>query len=128
MVMFGGTTARKAGSTVFTASLFLVGLFVLVNIGLFFVGSISSDELEKINQFTASLGFYMQFIRWGLYLALLFYWKPIITRIAHFRRWQQYVLERALASQKTVVILLFFIEIFVIQGLPAVLITIKQLT
>ncbi|MCP4433439.1 MAG: hypothetical protein GY806_20875, partial [Gammaproteobacteria bacterium] len=113
---------------VLTASLFLVGLFILINLGLFFVGSISSDELNKINQFTASLDFYMQFLRCGVYLALLFYWKHIITRVAHFRRWQPYVLERALASQKTVMILLIFIEIFVIQGLPAALITIKQLT
>ena len=115
--MFGGTITKKAGRAVLIASLFLVGLFVLINIGLFFVGTISTDELNKINQFTASLDFYMQFLRWGVYLALLFYWQPIILRLGHFRRWEQYVIERALSSRKTVMIMLIFIELFVIQNL-----------
>tara|TARA_R110002074_G_scaffold36001_1_gene98081 strand:+ start:239 stop:619 length:381 start_codon:yes stop_codon:yes gene_type:complete len=121
MVNSNETVMKRTGRALLIFCLFLIGLFLLVNIGLLFVGTISSEKLEAINQFNTSLNFYMQFVRWGLYLALLFYWEPIIIRVGQFRQWEQYVMDRALASHKTVMIVLIVVELFAIQSLHTTL-------
>jgi len=122
MVMSTGTALKNAGRFLLVAAVVFIGLFIVVSIGLFFVGNVSTDKLEQLNTLTASLGFYLQFVRWAIYLALFLFWKPIMTFWGRIRRWEPYVVDRALASRKTVLVVLILVELFVIQNLPATLI------
>jgi len=114
---------KRAGWTLLVVSAIFLALFVLVSIGLFLVGNISVNQFEKINAFTATLNFYTQFFRWAFYLALVFFWKPIITFVGKFRQWDSLVIDRALNDRKAALVSLLAVELLVFQPLPMLLIS-----
>jgi len=122
MVMSTGSALKNAGRFLLATAVILVGLFIVVSLGLFFVGNVSTDKLERLNALTASLGFYLQFVRWAIYLALFVFWKPVLSFWGRIRHWEPYVVDRALASRKTTLLVLILVELCVIQNLPATLI------
>lgn len=113
---------KRAGRMLFLVAVVFLLLFVLVGVGLIFVDNVSVNQIEKLNQFTTTLNFYSQFLRWIFYLALVFFWKPIITFVGKFRQWDSLVIDRALNGKKSALILLLAVELLVFQQLPTLLI------
>lgn len=92
-----------------------VALFLLVGIGQLMIGNLSADSINLIDSKIKTLGFYTQFIRWFLYAALYFYWVPIIHFLSGWKKWEQHVVDRALKSKLSSLIILIGVELFIIQ-------------
>jgi len=122
MAMSTGNTLKNAGRFLLVTAAVLIGLFIVVSIGLFFVGNVSTNTLERVNNLTASLGFYLQFARWALYLALCLFWQPVMRFLGRLAHWEPYVIDRALANRKTTLVVLILVELLVIQNVLATLI------
>ena len=95
----------------------LLVLFILLSLGLFLVETLSAEQIQKLNQSIRSFGFWMQFIRWTLYLLLFIYWQPIIGYWGRVRHWHEAIIERAKTSRKSTLSILLAVELFLIQGI-----------
>ena len=95
----------------------LLILFILLSLGLFLVETLSAEQIKKLNQSIRSYGFWMQFIRWALYLLLFIYWQPIISYWGRVRHWHEAIIERAKTSRKSTLFILLAVELFLIQGI-----------
>jgi hypothetical protein len=95
----------------------LLILFILLSLGLFLVETLSAEQIQKLKQSIRSFGFWMQFIRWALYMLLFIYWQPIIGYWGRVRHWHEAIIERAKTSRKSTLSILLAVELFLIQGI-----------
>jgi uncharacterized BrkB/YihY/UPF0761 family membrane protein len=95
----------------------LIALFIMASLGLFMVESMTGEQLKQMNESIRSFGFWTQFIRWALYLLLYIFWKNIITFWGRVRGWDDVVIKRALKSRVSTFLILFAVELFLIQSI-----------
>jgi uncharacterized membrane protein len=93
----------------------LIILFIMSSLGLFMVKTLSGDQLNKLNESISSFGFWMQFIRWALYLLLFFYWESVIGFWSRVRHWDETIIDRAKMSRQSTLLILLAVELFLIQ-------------
>ena len=95
----------------------LLILFCMASLGLLMLETLSADQLKRLNESIRNFGFWMQFIRWAVYLVMYIYWQKIINFWGHFRHWDQAVIDRALKSRFSTAIIVAAVELFLIQSL-----------
>ena len=95
----------------------LLILFCMASLGLLMLETLSADQLKRLNDSIRNFGFWMQFIRWAVYLMMYIYWQKIIKFWGNFRHWDEAVIDRALKSRFSTAIILIAVELFLIQSL-----------
>ena len=95
----------------------LLILFCMASLGLLMLETLSADQLKRLNDSIRNFGFWMQFIRWAVYLVMYIYWQKIIKFWGNFRHWDEAVIDRALKSRFSTAIIVITVELFLIQSL-----------
>ena len=101
----------------------LLLLFCMASLGLFILETLSTDQLKRLNESIRNFGFWMQFIRWTLYLLMFIYWQQIINFWGNFRQWDDAVIELAVKSRLSTAIIVLAVELFLIQSVHVSLYT-----
>ncbi len=95
----------------------LIALFIMASLGLLMVESMTGEQLKQMNESIRTFGFWTQFIRWGLYIFLYLFWQNIIAFWGRVRRWDYAVIDRALQSRVSTLLIFLAVELFLIQSI-----------
>lgn len=108
---------KRTGSAAWLILIVAFMLFATVSIGYLMMKSMTGDQINALRHAVKSFGFYMQFLRWGLYLALFIYWDKAIRFLGHLRHWEPVMIERGVQSRYQSIAILLAVELFVIQAI-----------
>lgn len=86
----------------------------IVSSGLFFIDSISGEQIRQARAAVSTVSDSFMWVRWAFYIILYCYWKPLIRGIGRLKKWESEVIERAINSRNSSIIILIFIELLLI--------------
>ncbi len=108
---------KTVGAKILQFAVLAFIVLVVVAIGNIMLKTLTTNQLKTFNQHIDTLGFYMQFIRWGFYLLLFVYWERVIRFLGRIKQWDQGMIERGLHSKYQSMAVLLAVELFLIQAI-----------